>query len=219
MDDLESKIVEIFRSADRDGSGSLDQREFKAVLRTIGDELGLELPDVRLLMSLCDLDGDGRVTYVEFLPLALQVVSLIAAKQREGAERDKAHHASLQGAQFALVHGLTAAELQQKLVDAFRLVDADNDGLISAGELAAALHGSGLGLSRKDVNLLMSEADTDRSGRLDFSEFAPVCFNLLADNIAKQLEIELVRRLRGARRILVWQFRRAAQSGGLPRHS
>lgn len=184
-------MLSLFRSADADGSGSLDIKELRALLHRVGDDLGLGTADVRLLLSMTDADGDGRVTYAEFVPLALQVITLMKAKQAQAEAADATHAAALQGAKYALVHGFTQGELQAKLIDAFRMVDSDRDGLISASELAAALHGSGLGLSRKDVSLLVAEADMDASGLLSFAEFAPMCFNLLADQIAKQLEIEL----------------------------
>lgn len=190
-DELGDHMLSLFRSADSDGSGSLDIKELRALLHRVGDDLGLGTADVRLLLSMTDADGDGRVTYAEFVPLALQVITLIKAKQAQADAADATHAAALQGAKYALVHGFTQGELQAKLIDAFRMVDGDRDGLISGSELAAALHGSGLGLSRKDVVLLVAEADMDASGLLSFAEFAPMCFNLLADQIAKQLEIEL----------------------------
>jgi Ca2+-binding EF-hand superfamily protein len=195
LDDLENRIQQLFRAADRDNSGQLDPREMKAVLHALGSEIGLQQSDVRLLVSLGDTNGDGLISYPEFIPLAVQIISLIAAKAKEAQERGATKASAMIGAEYALVHGFTSVELQNRLLDAFRLVDQDADGLVSYEELNAALGGSGLGLSRKDINLITSEAmefDTNGDGRLNFAELAPMVFGLLADNIAKQLEIELV---------------------------
>lgn len=37
----------------------------------------------------------------------------------------------------------------------------------------------------------VSQADLDASGKLNFQEFAPLCYALLAESVAKQIEIEL----------------------------
>jgi len=44
-----------------------------------------------------------------------------------------------------------------------------------------------LGLSRKDVNLLMSSVDVDHDGLVSYAEFVPMCFSILVDRFTDQI--------------------------------
>ncbi len=60
----EDEVVEIFRTFDRDGSGSIDSQEFARML----EALGQDLTDDELLIALdvVDTDASGRISWSEF---------------------------------------------------------------------------------------------------------------------------------------------------------
>ena len=51
-------------------------------------------------------------------------------------------------------------------------------GQLDRNEFKAALKAAKLGLTRKDINLIMSSADTNNDGLVSYDEFIPVCFQV-----------------------------------------
>ena len=58
-------------------------------------------------------------------------------------------------------------------------------GQLNRKEFKAALKAAKLGLTRKDINLIMSSADANKDGLISYEEFIPVCFQV---QIKKGLE-------------------------------
>lgn len=60
-----AEVREIFNHYDRDGSGQIEAREFARIC----DALGVELEEEELAagLSIVDSDGDGRISWDEFL--------------------------------------------------------------------------------------------------------------------------------------------------------
>lgn len=69
----------------------------------------------------------------------------------------------------------------------FEQYDADRSGQLSRRELKKVLQDARLGLSARQVRLVLSRLDTSNDGQLSFAEFAP----LMADILAEQLRQEL----------------------------
>ena len=140
-------------------------------------------------MSLADENSDGLVDYAEFVPVALGVLEAIYAKRKFDATRD-ARVAEAEGtcydwlpyfllqrnhstaAPFTLVtasskafllHGMPKDELEDAIRKVFGRADADGSGMLSRTEFADALRGSGLGLTRREINVIMAEVGTGRS--------------------------------------------------------
>ena len=44
-----------------------------------------------------------------------------------------------------------------------------------------------LGLTRKEINLLLSSVDVDGDGQVSFAEFVPLCFDILVEQIADHI--------------------------------
>ena len=53
----------------------------------------------------------------------------------------------------------------------FRVFDQDGDGLISADELQLTMNNLGEPLTRAEVQSMISEADLDGDGKINFVEF------------------------------------------------
>jgi hypothetical protein len=56
--------------------------------------------------------------------------------------------------------------------------DTDSSGQLSRKEFKEALKAAELGLTRKDINLILSQIDVDRNGLVSYEEFIPVCFQV-----------------------------------------
>lgn len=59
----------------QDGSGYLNRKEFVRCLKAA--ELGLSKGDILQIMEAADEDGDGFITYSEFVPVATEVRPLL----------------------------------------------------------------------------------------------------------------------------------------------
>lgn len=57
------------------------------------------------------------------------------------------------------------------LVSAFTYFDKDQNGTISIDELKTVLGGHGVGITDKDIELLMKEVDLNKDNEIDYHEF------------------------------------------------
>ena len=64
-DDEEDQVLRAFKSFDRDGNGYLSNAEFRYILTQLGEKFTNS--EVDTLFKECDLDGDGKLDYEEFI--------------------------------------------------------------------------------------------------------------------------------------------------------
>ncbi|KAK7092120.1 uncharacterized protein [Littorina saxatilis] len=67
--------------------------------------------------------------------------------------------------------GLTEEQMQ-KVKRAFRMLDANGNGMISTAELRQAAQVLGYNPTRKEAEQMVNTVDNDRNGQIDFKEFA-----------------------------------------------
>lgn len=70
----------------------------------------------------------------------------------------------------------------------FRQADVDGSGSLSRHEFRDALKAAELGLTRKDINLIMSHVDVDGDGVITYAEFAPVCLEVMVERMKDELQ-------------------------------
>jgi hypothetical protein len=58
---------------------------------------------------------------------------------------------------------------------------ADGNGVLDRAEFKACLMSADLGLTRKEINLLLTEADDNGDGVVEYDEFVPLCFKILVE--------------------------------------
>ncbi|KAK9803990.1 hypothetical protein WJX72_011083 [[Myrmecia] bisecta] len=173
--ELEELVMQLFVAADKDNNGYLDRAEFKAALRS--SDLNLSTKQIRWAMEEADENANGVVEYREFVPIMVQILQAMQAKEAALA----AEQAIAQQAETLLLHGMPQAELEALILRTFQKSDTDGSGTLDRAEFKKCLLDADLGLSRKDVNALMSEIDVDGSGTIDYTEFLPLCFNILVE--------------------------------------
>jgi len=138
-------------------------------------------------MSEADEDEDGFVSYREFLPLAVDVFNTMHAKQTFADDTEEAKENAVEDAKDFLLHGLPRDQLEQMLKGAFIKADKDKSGYLDRKEFKACLKGSGLGFTKKEINVMLSEVDLDGDGKITYEEFVPICFEMLADMMADKM--------------------------------
>ena len=147
-----------FRSLDQDGNGQLEPNEILGVAELT------ENPLVQRVISIFDVDGNGTVSFIEFL---VGLAQLAGGPGPENAE--------------------------QKLRFAFNVYDVNRDGFISNGDLFAVMSLMvGDNLTGEQLQNLIDRqlqlTDTDGDGMLNFEEFKEAVKNI---GVAEQLTIDI----------------------------
>lgn len=62
-------------------------------------------------------------------------------------------------------------DIEEELIEAFKVFDRDGNGLISAHELRFVMSTSGEQLSEEDIEEMIREADENGDGYIDYEEF------------------------------------------------
>jgi calmodulin len=159
-------------------------------MKAFAEELKVSMADLRQLMVLADENDDGLIEYREFVPLATELLALVYAKLRHEAQQAERASAAVDDSVNFLLNGMGREELEESFRTMFREADTDGSGYLDRKEFGAALRQSDLGLTKKQIRLLMEEADANGDGRVSYTEFIPLAFSLLAEMVAKQLEYE-----------------------------
>ena len=133
-----------------------------------------------------------RVLLARFVPVAMQILKEMARESldEEAAAEDALNHAALQTAQ-ELVNNMTDEQLQQTLQSVFLAADTDGNGTLDVSEFRDCLRDTDLGLTDDVIKYLVQSVDTNEDGLISYSEFAPLCYELLTEVIAKDLKAEV----------------------------
>lgn len=153
QDEMESLLREIFQRTDSEDTGTITRLEFMDCLRDA--DLGFTRREVNLLMSVAPISTQDshRVDYANFIPLCFNVL------------RD------------AFVHGVIELPneqegLAQYLMEVFASGDNDATGLLPVSELTRLFRVADIGLTRLQIIIIMSEAQEDKGGFVNYEKFA-----------------------------------------------
>ncbi|XP_066367547.1 probable calcium-binding protein CML18 [Miscanthus floridulus] len=139
-----AEVEQVFRRYDANGDGKISAEELASVLRALGAPPAPG--EVRRMMDEMDSDRDGFVDLAEFVAFHCS-----NGEEEDGEGREDA----------------TEAELRE----AFRMYDADRNGLISARELHRVLRQLGDKCSVADCSRMIRSVDADGDGSVNFDEF------------------------------------------------
>ena len=182
---LKELLNATFKDADADSSGALSLAEFKTVLTSL--DLGLNPKEVKQVMMEADFDGNGEISYEEFIPMAVDLVQTMYAKIEARAQRDADEQAAMEEAKHYLVHGMSKEQVEGVMMEIFNKSDADGSGALSITEFQKCCKDADIGLTRKEINLLMHSCDVDGDGQISYEEFVPLCFEMLTEILKEEL--------------------------------
>jgi Ca2+-binding EF-hand superfamily protein len=77
---LKRALYEMFHHADKDNSGYLSYQEFAEAFKTLA--YGLSDNDIKTLIALADDNADGRITWEEFIPVAIDCIKTFFARNK-----------------------------------------------------------------------------------------------------------------------------------------
>ena len=178
-EELNEFVMAQFMRYDADQNGYLDRNEFKAVLADA--ELGLTKKEARRVMQEADENDDGVLEYREFVPVMVEIIHGMQARARAAEVREVQAAEARESVQMHLLHGMPRDELEDMMRNVFEAADADGSGALDRKEFARCLRSAELGLTRKEINLLLTEADENGDGLVSYEEFTPLCFNILVE--------------------------------------
>ncbi|KAL1553518.1 Calcium-dependent protein kinase 10 [Salvia divinorum] len=133
-------IRDMFALMDTDDDGKVTFEELKAGLRKVGSQLAD--PEIRLLMDVADVDGNGVLDYGEFVAVTIHLQRMENDEHFRKAftffDKDGSGYIELDELREALVDDSGEPELDV-LNDIMREVDTDKDGQISYDEFVAMM--------------------------------------------------------------------------------
>jgi Ca2+-binding EF-hand superfamily protein len=186
-DELLERVTYLFNAADVDGNGYLDRQEFKSVFESLKTELGLSNKAIKQIMAEADENDDGVIEYAEFVPIACDVINMLEAKKDLEVQRELEKADAVDDAKDFLLHGMPREQLEEMLKSAFIKSDADKSGYLDRKEFKQCLKGSGLGFTKKEINVMLTEVDLDGDGRVTYQEFVPLALNMLSEMMADKM--------------------------------
>lgn len=182
---MEEVLLMLFRKYDVDGSKALSTTEFKALMKEAN--LGISEKETMRLMAEVDANEDGQIDYSEFVPLAVDLVEGMYAKMDEKESRFVEEERARMAATEYMLHGMGREQLSAVILDVFQKADKDLSGSLTIAEFHNCIREADLGLTRKEVNVLMHSVDVDESGTISYDEFAPLCFDILVEILKEEL--------------------------------
>ncbi|CAN6340140.1 unnamed protein product [Urochloa humidicola] len=147
-----TELEQVFRKYDANGDGKISAEELASVLRALGGGAPPGPGEVPRMMDEMDADRDGFVDLAEFV--AFHCGGGGGGLGEEGEKE--------QGGDD---------DTEATLREAFRMYDADSNGLISARELHRVLRQLGEKCSVADCSRMIRSVDADGDGSVNFDEF------------------------------------------------
>ncbi|XP_067010738.1 calcium-binding protein E63-1 [Anabrus simplex] len=137
-----------FGLLDRNRDGRVTASELQFMLQNLGIHVKDEL--VQQLLHAASRTEDGLINEAEFLQWVARIQALC---QETESSDDK-------------------DDVTKDLIAAFRVFDRDCNGFITKDELKTAMDMIGEPVTESDLNEMLSMADIDRDGRINYEEFA-----------------------------------------------
>ncbi|KAK3275742.1 calcium-dependent protein kinase [Cymbomonas tetramitiformis] len=156
-------LSELFKAFDKDNSGSITLAELEDGLSKMAKQGGASLTEsqVKALMESADVDGDGTISYEEFIASTLHMNKLDSDENLWKAfasfDTDDSGYITHEELSDALLkHGMPIENIEQIIKD----VDKDNDGRINYDEFVQMMRSnnpSGTGINLGDLSLSVEE--------------------------------------------------------------
>lgn len=82
--------------------------------------------------------------------------------------------------------GINEEDLVNQLTTLFLQADVDGNGVLDKHEFKSLMHDANLGLTKKQIKLLYSQADMNDDGSIEYREFIPACVELILSIQARE---------------------------------
>jgi Ca2+-binding EF-hand superfamily protein len=175
-EEMEVFLKQMYVAADTDNSGFLDETEMVALLGSSG--LGLTRKAIRKVMEEADTNSDGLIEYAEFVPLMANVFASLEVIEDAQQSQDK-EYAAAAAATELLFESARPEQVDEQIRLMFSTADTNGNGELDRTEFMEAMRQLDFGLSRKEINALMSEIDKNKDRKINYEEFVPLARDIL----------------------------------------
>lgn len=166
-----------FKFFDRDGSGDIDEDEFKGAMKL----MGLQFSDVQILalFSSYDLECHGAVNYQVFVKSIMEQDFKVTYNKHGGKEKNSMFDAVLSSVNKKRLTVDDSEEEDdeargyhlQEVRKLFDLIDKDRSGFIDDTELEILFLALGKEVNESIIRGMIRKRDRNNDGKLDFDEF------------------------------------------------
>ncbi|KAL0234483.1 hypothetical protein PCE1_001519 [Barthelona sp. PCE] len=172
-EELASLVADIFKTADADGNGFLDLDEMHDLLNS--DQFGFSKRQVRRLIIELDENDDGVISYEEFAPLVVAILSQMPQMSDTFQDRKMLYDSP--------IHGYQKREFDNRLMSVFEKVDVEKTGKLTKANVYSVLRSSELNFSRHEINFLIQELPN--VDMVDYTNFVGFIFYYLLDGLCQ----------------------------------
>jgi len=155
----------LFAGSDVDGSGGLELSEVTRLLKSC--KFKFSPKDIAALVSAADVNEDGSVSYVEFVPMMLDLLGLL---------KEEAHPESSDGLDPM---SFSFEVLESYFSRLFTIGDVDNSGFLDPNEVTELLGLTGFNFNEAQIEQMISQADVNHDGLIEYTEFVPMMLGVM----------------------------------------
>lgn len=185
LDELVFFLRKRFLEVDKDRNGVLSQREFSDLLRDSG--LGLSKRTFRRVMEAVDMRDDGFIEYSVFVPVVIDIIQASRVLEKNREDRLEEEMEARTTAAAYMMDGIPRDQLEANLDQMFRDADVNASGTLSQREFSDCLRNCDLGLTKKEIQSLMVDVNTSKSGLVLYEEFTPLAYEVLVELMKEKL--------------------------------
>lgn len=165
------QMARLFTENDPESTGFVPYNVMKAIIY----DKSVNLPERLAQMALIEVEinEEGYCNYDNFLKISTSTLDMAEVTQPNiHPENQPRLH----------IHGLLQEEFEQTLTQKFADNQASGSGVLDRAAIQKSLHDEELGLSRREVNLVMGYIETNfPDGSFDYSELSQTVYELLFD--------------------------------------
>ncbi|CAG8764332.1 16472_t:CDS:2, partial [Cetraspora pellucida] len=134
-----------------------------------------QVADFKEVFSKLDKDNDGCITATE-LGMVINSIGYDFSKSQlqsmvDNVDSDKDGKINFDEFLKMMTIKMSESDNDRALREAFKVYDKDGNGFITAAELKSAMESIGEKISYKEVEEMISHADLDGDGRINYEEF------------------------------------------------
>lgn len=134
-----------------------------------------QIAEFKEAFQIFDKDGDGLITTKELGTVMRSLGQNLSEEELktmiEEVDTDKSGTIDFQEFLGLMAWKMKETDIEEELIEAFKVFDRDGNGLISAHELRFVMSTSGEQLTEEDIEEMIREADENGDGYIDYEEF------------------------------------------------
>ncbi len=134
-----------------------------------------QIAEFKEAFQIFDKDGDGLITTKELGTVMRSLGQNLSEEELktmiQEVDTDESGTIDFQEFLGLMAWKMKETDIEEELVEAFKVFDRDGNGLISAHELRFVMSTSGEQLTEEDIEEMIREADENGDGYIDYEEF------------------------------------------------